>query len=263
MVRKLLILCFLFLLLTPLALAADLTIKTHNQYRASVSVLKTGGGYSLIDSFHKDPDSNGDVKTSFSSVFSEVDIAVWLKTDKNEVIFYKRFGPYSISEPILIDLYPEQTEEETSEEENNTIIVEDSGQDEEGTNDSVITAPTGAAIKDVIGNSRIIYFIIGIIAIAGVVLFLVIKKPFKKQGEGEGWKRDEGDEEIYGKKKEPEKSSDDEEKPAEDKELRNAEEKLEALKKEISEIKNKKSKLQEAEERFQKAKDELDRLKRE
>jgi len=176
----------LILLLSCLVSAGQtsLLVRTGKQCRVSINVLRASGDYELIEAIHQDTNSEGDVSTSISSRYGEVNILVTMKKNGME-FFEEEFGPYSISEPIVIDLRPEEkknppAENTTVVEENTTLITENTTETQTETE----KASTGFAIKnitDVVNKYQIIIYSFMVVVLAfGTFLFF---KKFRKKKE--------------------------------------------------------------------------------
>jgi len=175
----------LIILLSCLVSAGEtsLLVKTGKQCRVSVNVLRAGTEYELIEAIHQDTNSEGDVATTISSRYAEVNILVVMK--KNGIEFFEEeFGPYSIREPIVIDLRPEEEKNPpvknvTIVEENATPISEEVIQTENENKSS-----TGFAIKnltEVVDKYQIIiYSFMVVVVVFGTFLFF---KKFRKKKE--------------------------------------------------------------------------------
>ncbi len=107
--KKLEFLVFLFVFLIPLISSADslVTIKTISNHNVDISFLRHNQGYSLIESFHKDSGTSGNVSVTLSTSEEKFDIRVWVKKE-NIVVVYKKFEEgYAPGSPLEFEVYPD------------------------------------------------------------------------------------------------------------------------------------------------------------
>ncbi len=107
--KKLEFFAFLLLLLIPLISSADtqVTIKTVPNHNVDISFLRHNQGYSLIESFHKNSGTGGNVSVTFSTTESKFDARVWIKKD-NVVVVYEKFEEgYIPGSPLEFEVYPD------------------------------------------------------------------------------------------------------------------------------------------------------------
>ena len=186
--KKILVISLALILLMSFIISAretSLLIRTGKQCRVSINVLRAASEYELIEAIHQDTNSDGDVSTTISSGYAEVNILIIMK--KNGIKFFEEeFGPYSINEPIVIDLRPEEeknppVENITIVEDNTTLIEEPVAENSEISENKT---STGFAIKDlgeVINKYKIIvYSFVVMVLVVGMFLFF---KKFKKKKE--------------------------------------------------------------------------------
>lgn len=243
----------LIILMSCLVYAAEtsLLVRTGKQCRVSVNVLRASGEYELIEAIHQDTNSDGDVSTTISSKYSEVNILIIMK--KNGIKFFEEeFGPYSIRDPIVIDLRSEEEKnppvENTTEvivEENVTLIPENT--ETENTNET----STGFAIKN-LGEVMtkyqiIIYSFIVLVFVFGIFLFF---KKFKKQKE-----------KVINVKKMSDFMNEQSQTEISNSDLIEAKRKLEEAQKQIRKIENK-ERILEARKKLEETQRELERLEK-
>lgn len=104
-----LILCVLTLIIVPIVSAADseVIIKTipDTAYKAQISFLVPDSTYSLIESFHYNPNTKGEIKFTFTTSRDDFDVKIWLRLD-GETIMTERFEDFQAGAPVNIEMYP-------------------------------------------------------------------------------------------------------------------------------------------------------------
>lgn len=186
MVKKIFAMFLLLALTLSFANAANVNIKikTLPDHKVLVSILEPDKVYSLIDSFIKFSDSNGDVSLAYDTSRTKIDVAVKITKDGNNV-FYERFEDYDTDKPISIRMdyseisgnyvpeaeKPQNVTNETEEELNTTV------------NEQNITGGgpvSGAVISDSSeGVPGYVYFIIigaVFVLVAGFVIVFMIRR---------------------------------------------------------------------------------------
>lgn len=259
--KRLLVSISILMVIMPLILATDLSIISPPDHRVSISILSTGEGYTLIDSFHKDTGPLGEVNITFTSSITPIDIGVLLRFN-GEKVSYTRYGPFDTSKPITIDLTTGITTNEVKKQvdqiENNTIENEGEnitiiGEIEE--NKSIENESSGNILGSAIENlkelkiNKNIALISLAVVIIAIVFFLVyknIEKFGKESHNGKGfW--------LYHKEVS---------KHGNERDLEQLERKLKEAKDEINKIKNSKDRIEQVQKEFDEARRELERLKR-
>ncbi|MEK6872883.1 MAG: hypothetical protein AABW90_02640 [Nanoarchaeota archaeon] len=260
------LICLLFVILVtmlvmPLFLALDISIKTLPNHKISI-IIRAAEQLSSLDSYHQE---TGDGNVFISSEVSEdpVDLLVTLKKDDINIL-NKKFEGVSTAKLININFVPgEEIGIVAKEEKNETpakitesnASVQTSNDTERTTNQTSETnesvegvekpGVTSKAIENIknIATSKTTYYIIaGIVAIA--ILFFAVR-----------FARDRFSPENFRVTKLSSISS-------HDKRLEDAERKLDSAKKELDEIKDRKKRLQEAKERFRRDQKELEGLEK-
>ncbi|MBI4116619.1 hypothetical protein HY449_02660 [Candidatus Pacearchaeota archaeon] len=107
--KNLKLLIFLFLFLIPLISSAEsqITIKTIPNHNVDISFLRHNQGYSLIESFHKNSGTGGNVSVIFSTSESKFDMRVWVKKDNTEIVYEKFEEGYVPGSPLEFEVYPD------------------------------------------------------------------------------------------------------------------------------------------------------------
>lgn len=110
MIKRGFFLGLIFLLVSTSLLSAastNISLETLPSHDISISVLKTGGEYDLIKNFQGVSNADGKFSVIFSSDnFSSIDLKVYAKKN-GQLVIMKKFGPFSILNPISLELYPE------------------------------------------------------------------------------------------------------------------------------------------------------------
>lgn len=185
-----------------IAASTPLIVKTVPNHKVHISVLKTGEAYSLIESFHKDSGSSGEVKVTLSTE-DKFNIRIWVKQNNIDVVSDSYYNEFKAGEPITLELYPDwytppknETEEQNTtsnetEEQNATINVTISGSEtnNETNKSSWITGNVTAKVKDFFLN-KTFYYILGaiIILVAGFYGFMFVKRNLKNKRESKSSK---------------------------------------------------------------------------
>lgn len=178
---------FLLLALTlSFASAAnvDIKVKTLPDHKALISILEPDKVYSLIDSFIKFSDSNGDVSLSYDTSRTKIDVAVKITKDGNNV-FYERFEDYDTNKLIFIRMdYSEITGSYVPESEKPQNVTnktqEELNVNVSEQNSTEGTTISGAVVSDSSGGvSGFVYFVIlgvVLVLVVGFVVVLLIKR---------------------------------------------------------------------------------------
>lgn len=256
MERKLFFILMLLVIIPSVVAETSLTIKTCSGCDITVYVVDPSL-LNTIRTLNGTADSSGIFSASFSTGLLRVDLSVISRyhgtiVNKDNM----KFEDYLTSESISIDLTSQEASLNTSDSEteavNNTpvqqeeTIIENTSASEEGV--------TGAAVSENEGNSllsripKFVYYIVGGILIALVVVIILMKVPFSSFSLPRAPA-------SYKVRKYPEITSIDEKK------LSDAEKKIKEAQEEINRIKNKKHEIDDAEKRFEEAKKNLERLK--
>jgi len=273
MVSKIIIIILLILLvISPLALALDINIKTLPEHRISV-IIREAEKLTTLESFHNDT-GNGELVINAVGAREHIDLIVTLKKD-GESILNQKFESISTNEPIYIDFIPGEVElttgnlpaEElvtTDETVNETEVIPENETEQpieetaepktevvdkvpEETENTVQSGKiTGAAISNIksFASSKTSYYIGGIILAIIALLFIVhiVKRKISPKETS-----------IKIRKLNKDESSN-------SSELENIEKKIDEAKKELDNIKNKKNRLQEVRDRIKKDQEELKQL---
>src|SRR3989344_3923812 len=104
-----LVLSLFLLFAIPFISATDtkITVTTLPNHDVDISVLRHGQVYSLIESYHKNSGSNGNVSITVSTTEAEFDARVWVKKD-NTIIKYEKFETgFTSGTPVNLDVFPE------------------------------------------------------------------------------------------------------------------------------------------------------------
>jgi len=253
--KKILVISLALILLMSCLISAretSLLVRTGKQCRVSINVLRAASEYELIEAIHQDTNSDGDVSTTISSGYAEVNILIIMK--KNGIKFFEEeFGPYSINEPIVIDL---RSEEEKNPPVENITIVEDNATliEESITENSEISenkTSTGFAIKNLgeVMNKYQIFFFSFIVMVFVFGIFLFFKKFRKKK------------EKIINVKKLSDFMNEQSQTETSSSDLREAKRKLEEVQREIRKIENK-ERIIEARKKLEETQREIERLER-
>src|SRR3989344_3849128 len=107
--RVILVLPLLMLFVIPLVFAADtkITVTTLPNHDVDISVLRHGQVYSLIESYHKNSGSGGNISVTTTTTESMVDVLVWVKKD-NVIVKYEKFETgFPVGTPINLDVFPD------------------------------------------------------------------------------------------------------------------------------------------------------------
>ncbi len=104
-----LVLSLFLLFAIPFISATDtkITVTTLPNHDVDISVLRHGQVYSLIESYHKNSGSNGNVSITVSTTEAEFDARVWVKKD-NTIIKYEKFETgFTSGTPVNLDVFPD------------------------------------------------------------------------------------------------------------------------------------------------------------
>ena len=107
--KVILFLSLLALFVVPVISAADtkITVSTLPNHDVDISVLRHGQIYSLIESFHKNSGSGGNISITTSTSEATFDIRVWVKKG-NVIIKYEKFETgFPVGVPINLDVFPD------------------------------------------------------------------------------------------------------------------------------------------------------------
>lgn len=281
-----LVVCLVAMLIMPLVSSSivELSLKAPIYKKASLTILKAGGGYTYINSFHAETGKMGEVNLTFETSVPEVDVGVLIRKLDGEKVSYDRFGPYKTTSPIKIDLIgapvevaavnttavetANETDAASTAEEASSTATEEADETSEG----LFSALTGGAIfgEDGVFSKipKITYYIIGIIVLAGAIILAtagVMKNKLKRNADSvtiaprEGFGTPEKEAKTSAKHehvKSPKKSA---AALSADSLLQEAEGKLKEVQSEVDKMRR----LREAERKLQEDKEELERLKEE
>jgi len=250
MVRKLA--CFLALILISMAAvsaATDIKIKSLPLRNISVLIFDANQVYSLDTSYHTSTNINGNANVTYTGSISKINIGVKINQDNIYHLFDDKFDA---GQQINLNVIPGEMSSSTgkTEEENVTENITENATESNLTEDVVSNTTgneskkgflSGLSISEFTKKFKIVYYIIGIIVVAGIV-FLFIK--FK----GQIFKRDI----AYNYKSLSNKDL--------SKELVNAENKLKEAQNEINKLKNK-DRIDTMERKIEQDKLELEKLK--
>jgi hypothetical protein len=155
------------------AIDTQVTIKTLENHKVDISILNPEGVYSLIESFHEDSGSLGEVSVSFSSSLDTFNLRVWLKKD-GELVIYKKFEEeYPTGEPLVLEIYPAGFEPEL--EVNESTLNEAESENESLEGEGTITGSPVFGEGGIFSKKGIYYTVIVFLVLA-VVAFFVMKK---------------------------------------------------------------------------------------
>jgi hypothetical protein len=252
----------------------NLEISTYANYDVAVLVLNPSQE-DPVATLQGTSGSNGKAYFNFTTSINKVDLSVTVRKNGHIVVFKKFEGYTPIGNIGLSILKPEDSAKITPQ--NNSQNSTQPANQTAADNSTNATAPniTGAATTnssedqtaDSAGNSdtgnndsngllKIIAITLGgvfiLFVIAGIILFLVLRKRAKNPKEIKVRKYSEIKDEIA---KEKPKTGD-------EKKIAELEGKIKGLQDEVDEIKNKKSKIKEVEDRIKQDMKELDRLKK-
>ena len=159
-----------------------------------ISALRPGQTYSLIQSFHQDTGSEGEVSIILPYEQETFNLAIWVKKD-GEVVVYEKFeDEFQTGTEVSLEIYPDwytppepeinETLNETSEViiENESEVMEEIPAEEE----SAETKPTGAAIfgDEGILSKKTAYYALGILVLLGGFVFTkTMRKKFASSKE--------------------------------------------------------------------------------
>jgi hypothetical protein len=187
--QKRLVLVFILgiCLISLVSAESQIIIKTDGTYRVTINILKTGETYQLLDAFHQDTDKNGEAIFSFTPTTGEVNVLVRLKL--YDVQFFEdEFGPFSVKDPIVIDL---RTENKTEEIVNETPVNETVANNESATleeNQTQKSSITGMFIflnNDGTLNKNLLYIGGGVILVIVIILLIWFFSRKKKLNYGD------------------------------------------------------------------------------
>ncbi len=194
MVKKLIFGFFVLIVLISFISATEtqIIVKTLPEHRVHISVLRTGQVYSLIESFHKDSGTSGELTVTISTSEGNFNIGVWVKKDNVDIVSKKFEDEFPVGTPITLEVYPDwyappkkgpvlnetnssnnQSSENITNESN---LQAETNPEETDTNNSQLTGLVTSE-KSSIFSKKTIYYTGGIIGffIVSFVVFLFIK----------------------------------------------------------------------------------------
>ncbi|MEK6760772.1 MAG: hypothetical protein AABX93_02505 [Nanoarchaeota archaeon] len=123
----------LMLLAVSMVSATDtmIKVKTLSNHTVDVYALRIGETYSLIESFHKISDSNGEALVTLSTNEEEFNLKVDVRKDNVIIVSVKKFNEtYASGTPVQVELYPQWYLDQ--------LAIEQSGNFADGDNSSAL-----------------------------------------------------------------------------------------------------------------------------
>jgi len=202
--------CTILFLLTILSISfvsaidTQINVRTWPNHKASIFVLKPGEVYTMLNSYHINSGSTGEVSTIYSGDDSSIKVTIKITKDGQTVLLQKFENEFATGSPLYLQVIPNKISENykqlDEQREQNIANQTTSNQTIQNTSQEVQTAPettnstatnatkvnssiTGAAISEKSGikiPSFVWYILLGLI-IAGAIVFIFIKlKPKMK-----------------------------------------------------------------------------------
>ena len=265
---------FGLLFILPLVSAVDtqINVKTLANHKVSIFVIAPEDTYRLLESFHINADATGMVSVKYSGIDTEIKVNVKITKDGKTVIFEKFPDEFRAGENLYLKVIPgdvstnymeEEKANEAEEVENNETLNKTEQQNvsvtplaeekkEEKTTNSSSSKKLGISGSAILGEIKKytkIYYIVGIILIAGVIVFFI----WRSGVIGKIGDKFNSDSSSYDY--DPIKYN------FKDKEIDTLEKKMKTMQSEINRIKNQK-RITEAEKKLEEDRKSLDRLKK-
>src|SRR3989344_801586 len=254
--RGLAVLVFVLLALPFVLGATDIKVKTLPGYDVHVNFAQTGDTYSLVKSLNLGKADNDGLAAGVFDEGGNTEVNAYVQISVNgEKVLFEKFEDVATGSPVYFTLTEDEASVdyiESEVEENATEVVNETV--EEVVNETIEEviekdeAITGAVVDDGSGTGipKFVYYIIGIIVIAVILVFFVVGR-LNHRGKlagTSGMKLAKVSAPTdYGAK------------------LTEAENKIKAAQEEISRLRNQ-NKIAEMEKRIEKEREELERLKR-